>query len=211
MKTFSFNALALSLIALPVLAVAQTPASNVRQGHVVISGENPYIRLLDKEGGKTLTQISFWRVHWSPAGPGHVCYVTVGEAGEPGAMRFALYDNAKLYDYLTNEIMAVTNKAYLERPFERVGGASFGPSGDTIKERVESCRSGKYNVQLSWHDLQTPELVDILPGTRPNNPFGLTFLRIIGTTADVTINGKRAPGATFGGSALAFGETWLRK
>ena len=66
-------------------------------------------------------------------------------------------------------------------------------------------------MQLAWHGLQTPELIDILPGSRPGNPFGLTFLRIIGKTAEVTIDGTRAPGTTFGGSALAFGETWLKK
>ncbi len=205
-------ALAMALLALASTASAQSPSSNTRAGKAVISGENPYIRLLDKEGGKTLTQVSFWRVHWSPVGPGHVCYITVGDAGEAGAMRFALYDNAKLYDYITNDIMAVTNRAYVDRPFERVGNATFGPEGNTITDRVETCRSAKYTVRLAWHGLQTPELIDILPGSRPNNPFGLTFLNIVGTTADVTINGQRAPGTTFGaGSALAFGETWLRK
>lgn len=197
------------LASAPVSVGAQAP--NVRAGMPVISGENPYIRLLDKAEGRTLTQVSFWRVHWSPAGPGHVCYVTVGEAGEPDQVRVALYDNERLFKYLTDDILTVTNKTYVERPFTPVGGATFGPGGDSIRDRVETCRGGKYDVQIGWRGLQTPELVDILPGSRPNNPFGLTFLRLIATTADVTINGKRAPGTTFGGSALAFGETWLRK
>jgi len=201
--------IALGLLVLPALASAQMPAP--RPGTAMVSGENPYIRLLDKEGGKTLTMVSFWRVHWSPVGTGHVCYVTVGDAGEPGEVRVALYDNQKLYEYLTNEILVHTNPAYRERPFKAVGGATFAPGGDSIRERVETCRGAGYDVSLAWHDLQAPELIDILPGTRPQNPFGLTFLRIIGKTADVTINGKRAPGTTFGGSALAFGESWLKK
>ncbi len=200
--------LATVVLSSPLLA-AQGPGP--RPGTAVISGENPYIRLLDKADGKTLTMVSFWRVHWSPVGPGHVCYVTVGEAGEKGEVRVALYDNDRLYKYLTNDILSLTNQAYKDRPFTAVGGATFAPGGDSITERIETCRSARYNVQLAWKGLQTPELIDILPGSRPNNPFGLTFLRIVGRTAEVTINGTRAPGATFGGSALAFGESWLRK
>ncbi len=182
-----------------------------RPGTAMVSGENPYIRLLDKEGGKTLTQVSFWRVHWSPVGPGHVCYVTVGDAGDPNEMRIALYDNERLFHYLTNEILTHTSPLYKERPFKPIGGATFAPGGDSITERTETCRSDSYTVVLGWRDLQTPQLVDILPGSRPTNPFGLTFLNIIPKSADVTINGKRAPGTSFGGSGLAFGETWLRK
>jgi hypothetical protein len=210
MTRFRSLTMAMALVATAVpAALAQQPAP--RPGTAVISGENPYIRLLDKADGKTLTMVSFWRVHWSPAGTGHVCYVTVGEAGEKGAVRLALHDNERLYQYLTNEILALTNPTYKDRPFTAVGSATFTPGGDSIKERTETCRSKEHTVQLAWRGLQTPELIDILPGSRPNNPFGLTFLRIIGQTAEVTINGTRAPGTTFGGSALAFGESWLKK
>lgn len=71
--------------------------------------------------------------------------------------------------------------------------------------------SGRVRRQLRALRQRATVRLDILPGTRPTNPFGLTFLRLVGKTADVTINGTRAPGTTFGGSALAFGETWLRK
>ncbi|MCC6316633.1 MAG: hypothetical protein IT361_02990 [Gemmatimonadaceae bacterium] len=182
-----------------------------RPGTAMVSGENPYIRLLDKAGGKTLTSVSFWRVHWSPVGTGHVCFVTVGEAGEAGQVRVALYDNERLYQYMVNDILRHTSPAYTERPFTAVGGATFVPGGDGIRERTESCRGPGYDIRLAWHDLQAAELIDILPGSRPTNPFGLTFLRINGTSADVTINGTRAPGTSFGGSALAFGESWLKK
>ncbi len=209
MSMIGCRAMLAAVLFVPAVALAQAPAA--RAGTAVISGENPYIRLLDKADGKTLTMVSFWRVHWSPVGLGHVCYVTVGEAGEKGAVRIALYDNERLYSYLTNEILALTNPTYKDRPFTAIGGATFTPGGDSIKDRTETCRSKGYTVELAWKGLQTPELIDILPGSRPNNPFGLTFLRIIGQAAEVTINGARAPGTTFGGSALAFGETWLRK
>lgn len=128
----------------------------------MVSGENPGIRLLDKEGGKVLTAVSYWRIYRSPVGPGHICYVTVGTQGEPGSQRIGMFANEKLYDYMTNEVVGLTNKAYKEWPYEKVGGSTFPkPRGDALHEVSESCTSLKYKVELAWHDLQPPEMLDI--------------------------------------------------
>src|SRR5689334_22615737 len=79
----------------------------IKLGKVYVTGENPGIRLLDKEGGQILTAVSYWRIVWSPAGPGHVCYLTTGDGKSPGDLRIAFTDNRKLYDFLTQEIMSV--------------------------------------------------------------------------------------------------------
>ncbi len=196
---------------------APAAANTVRAGRVFISGENPVIRLLDKADGNALTQVSFWRVHWSPVGRGHVCYVTVGEPGAPGTVRVALYDNRKLFDYLTNEMLGTFNKSYTDQPFTPVGGATFGASGDSKAEHREQCRSDQYNVELIWRDLQAPGLIDIGVGSRAANPFGLTYLRLPAGSASVIVNGKPASGQAYpapaGGNPstfLAFGETWLK-
>jgi hypothetical protein len=199
-------------------AQTQAPAGvgNItRAGKVYVSGENPAIRLLDKQDGAILTQVSFWRVHWSPVGTGHVCYVTVGQDKEPGELRIGLFDNQKLFDHLTKEMLGTFNKSFIDRPFVPVGGATFGFAGDATRERREFCRSERYSVELIWRELQTPYLIDILPGSRPPNPFGLTYLRIPAASAEVIINGKPAPGKAFLGETgpsafLAFGETWLK-
>lgn len=199
-----------ALLAVPALAFAQ-PASNVRAGTVMVTGENPTIRLEDEQRERTLAMASFWRVTWSPVGPGHVCYVTTGTAGDAGSLRIALYDNEKLLEYISTEIMGVFDKAFNTPPFTRIGGATFIAGGDALRERTETCRSDAYTIELAWRDLQTPELIDFLPGSRANHPFGITYLRMLATTAAITINGARAPGVTRGRSSLAFGETWLRK
>lgn len=213
-------ALLLPIALLPIGLAAQSPqpqqpspmASAPRANKVYLSGENPVITLRDTPGGSTaVTQVSFWRIHWSPVGPGHVCFVTSGDPKSPGAVRVAIYDNKALLDYLTNDVIGTYNKAYLERPFTPVGGGTFPIGGDSIKERRESCLSDKYKVELVWRDLREPGLVDILPGSRPTNPFGITYLRIPAGSADVRINGAPAPGVlapdvTF----LAFGETWIK-
>jgi hypothetical protein len=217
MKRVTPACFALSVIAASLMAQTPVPApnsrpTNIRPGIAMVSGENPGIRLLDKEGGKTLTAVSYWRIYWSPAGPGHICYVTVGAKGEPAAQRFALYDNEKLFDYMTNEVVGLTNKTYQEWPYERVGGSTFKLGGDAMHEVTESCTSPKYKVELAWHDIQAPEMLDIQAGSRPNNPFGIVAFRLVAKGAEVSINGKKAPGMTYGGSSFEiFGESWIKQ
>jgi hypothetical protein len=192
----------------PPAPSAPTPS---RPGKVFLSGENPYISLRDTPEGPPLTSVSFWRIHWSPVGPGHVCYVTVGADKEPGAIRVVLYDNKKLLDYLTNEVLGTFNKTYIDRPFTPIGGARFVPGDFAPASRRETCQSEKYTIELTWRDLLEPGLVDIAAGSRPTNPFGITYLRIPAGNAEVVINGTRTPGTSGpGGSFLAFGETWIK-
>ena len=72
--------------------------------------------LYERPGGDQTTFVSFWRIHWSPVGPGHVCYVTTGNEGTPGALRIALHDNAKLLDYLTHQVLGTYNRSYIDGP-----------------------------------------------------------------------------------------------
>jgi hypothetical protein len=200
---------ALSLVML--LPAPPSSAQEPRPQKVFLSGENPYIALRSAPDGPAVARASFWRIHFSPVGTGHVCFVTVGEQGKAGAVRVALTDNARLTDYLVKEVLATFDKAYVDWPFTTVAGATFGRSGDARAEHRETCTAPGYDIALSWRDLQTPGLVDILAGSRPANPFGITYLRIPAGSATITINGTPAPGASGpAGSFLAFGETWIK-
>ena len=42
---------------------------------VILTGENPFIRLSANDGGANTTNASFWRIIICPAGPGHVLYL----------------------------------------------------------------------------------------------------------------------------------------
>jgi hypothetical protein len=42
---------------------------------LILTGENPFIRLSDADGGAIITNASFWRILISPAGGGHVLYL----------------------------------------------------------------------------------------------------------------------------------------
>jgi hypothetical protein len=208
---------------------AQAPASpgnqgGVKLGKVYVTGENPVIRLLDKPGGTPLTFASYWRIVWSPVGPGHICYVTTGVGKSPADLRVALTDNRKLYDYLTLEIMAVLDPTIPSRPFSVTqatfhdpGQGAFDSSG-AMRERKIQMQSEKYNVALTWRDFYEPFQLDTPVGGTPN-PFGVASLFIPAKSAEVTINGKKALGNVYpqmrgpaqsSSAFLAFSESWVK-
>ena len=208
-------------LALPRLVAAQSGGvqDGIKMGKVYVSGENPGIRLLDKEGGTPLTAVSFWRVIWSPVGPGHVCYVTTGDGKSPGDLRIAIVDNQKLHEYLVGEILGTFNKTYQERPFTVVPRGTFTKSGDALKEYKEVCRSDQYTIELIWHDFYEPFQLDT-PAGGAQNPFGITSLFIPARTAEVIINGKKAAGNVYpqmrgpmqnSSAFLAFSESWIKR
>lgn len=43
--------------------------------HLILTDENPFIRLSSKDGDPNSTDASFWRIVHCPAGPGHVLYL----------------------------------------------------------------------------------------------------------------------------------------
>src|ERR1700677_297262 len=130
-----------AILILPSLALAETITvqQGVKVGKVYVTGENPGIRLLRKEGGPVLTAVSYWRLIWTPAGPGHIAFVTTGDGKSPGDLRLAFVDNQKLYDFLTKEITTTTDPTFTTRPYTVIqakfvdsGQGTFSPSGDSM-------------------------------------------------------------------------------
>jgi hypothetical protein len=207
------------LAALPL--PAQQDSSGVKYGRVYVSGENPVIRLLMKEGGTPTTEASFWRVVYSPAGSGHVLFLRSGiDADNPtrqSGLRIAFTDNEKLAAYLGKEIMSAFNKVYADDPFP-VQKATFRKSGNTLTEWKETVKSRKYTIQLVWKDFAEPFQLDTPAGGR-TNPYGIASLFIPARAAEVIINGKKAAGRPFptrrgrmenSTAFLAFSETWVK-
>src|ERR1051325_5679504 len=54
---------------------AREPAMAADPNHVILTGENPFIRLSATNGGAQTTNASYWRIITCPAGPGHVLYL----------------------------------------------------------------------------------------------------------------------------------------
>jgi len=208
------------VLALSVCAFAQQDESGVKYGKVYISGENPVIRLSLKEGDPAATEVSFWRVIYSPAGMGHVLYIKSDIAGDGKTaddIRTAFTDNEKLLDYLSKQIMSAFNKVYVEDPFP-VQKATFTKSGDTLTAWKETIRSDKYTIELAWKDFYEPFQLDT-PAGGARNPYGITSFFIPAKAAEVIINGKKAAGRPFptmrgkmqnSTAFLAFSETWVK-
>src|SRR5215831_4839647 len=92
---------------LTIVFIAVCPANAQQQQQqrpkvtVLIAAENPALRLLDKENGKALTEVNFWRAQWSPAGAGAACFITIRDSGDAN-LRVAITDNEKLAEYIIN-------------------------------------------------------------------------------------------------------------
>jgi hypothetical protein len=214
---------AMSFTGAPTLGEAQDAAApNGRlPGRVVVTGENPGISLLDKQEGTTLTNVSYWRIVWSPVGAGHICYLTTGD-GKSGDLRLAFVDNQRLYDLLTKEIMVVIDPSVAARPFSVVqatfndrGEGTFNANG-VMQERTVTLKSASHAVSLVWRDFTEPYQIH-LPVGQPPNRFTVTSLFIPAKSADVTINGTKAAGKVFPSKGfapttafLAFSESWLK-
>jgi hypothetical protein len=204
---------------LAVPAAAQTP-SDVKDGSVAVIGENPGIRLVTTDGGPVTTSVSFWRVLQSPAGAGHVCFLTSDVAGDgptPDDVRVAYADNEKLAEYVAVKLMTAFDKAYGEKPFP-VKPARFERSGDTITAWKETIRAADTTVDLVWRDFYEPFVIESRAGV-PHNPYTILSTFIPARAADVIINGKRAAGRPTprmrgtrqsSSAFLAFAETWLK-
>jgi hypothetical protein len=200
-------------------ARAQTP-SDVKDGTVAVVGENPGIRLVTKEGAPPSTSVSFWRVLQSPAGAGHVCFLTsdiTGDGPTPDDVRVAFADNEKLAEYVALQLMTAFDKAYGEKPFP-VKTARFERSGDTATAWKEIIRSAGTTVELVWRDFYEPFVIESRVGV-PHNPYTILSTFIPARAADVIINGTRAAGTPTprmrgtrqsSSAFLAFAETWLK-
>jgi len=178
---------------------------------VLIAGENPAIRLLDKEGGKAISSVNFWRVEWSPAGAGAVCFVTIDAPGHE-KLRFAIFDNQQVLDYVTNDVMSSLMKTFNDPPYTPEKGTikqtNFGAA-----ERHETCKSAKHKVELIWKGLGQGTWVNIRPGGKVY----MTFTMVPASGGEIWINGKMAPGTWYPtgggigtGAYLTVNETWRR-
>lgn len=212
----------LALILSAAAARAQQPPADTPQRatappvKVLIAGENPGLRLLDKEGGTALTEVNFWRAQWSPVGAGAACFVTVRGGGTDG-IRIAITDNEQLADYIANRLMGSfggTNR-FNNPPYKVLPGTITQTNVGT-SQRTEICKSSQYNVEIVWKDLGEPRWV---PEFRPGNgSIVQSFVMVQAKDGEVVVNGKKAPGTYyptgggFGpGAYLTLNEAWRQE
>ena len=188
--------------------------SPVDPNRILLTGENPYIHLGETENGPTSTNASFWRILFSPGGPGHVLFLK-SELTDDQPRIYT--DNVQMTRWLQGEIESKLNPVFgnlqtLARE------ASFRSSGDLRSFWTERVNAQDEEISLTWYDLGEPYLSHSFPGAEAEFPHGIATVLIPAHGVRLTINGRFAKGRPFpvqrGDStdstcALAFSESWL--
>jgi hypothetical protein len=179
----------------------------------ILTGENPFIRLSQKDGDPNSTDASFWRIIWSPAGPGHVLYLK----SELTENRWRIYtDNIAMTRWLQRTVQGVLN-AELKDTTLPVLDAEFTKSGDARDFWTERAITAQEEVALTWYEIGEPLLIHTAPHQVPDRPYGVCTLLIPALGAQLTRNGVNAAGRPwpreregrpFSTCALAFSESW---
>ncbi len=180
----------------------------------IVIGENPFIRLSAKDGDPNSTDASFWRVFWSPGGPGHVLYLK----SELTENRWRIYsDNIAMTRWLQSTVQGMLN-AELGDLSLSVTEAQFAKGdGDPRISWTEKLKAHGEEISLTWYDIGDPLLIHSQPNQVPGRKYGLCTQLIPALGTRLVRNGVEAKGRSwkreregrpFSTSALAFAESW---
>lgn len=176
---------------------------------ILIVAENPAIDHKTAPnmgmGSASVTSANFWRVYWSPVGPGTACFITVNEP-TPNAQKFVITDNPKLVEYISSKEIIARLLPNWNEPAWKVIPGTVTQATKGNESRTETCKGGDYTVELKWFGgITEPRWIDFGFARQ----FGITMtISMAGARQhEILINGKRAPGQYASGT-LALNETW---
>jgi hypothetical protein len=180
---------------------------------VILTGENPFIRLSQTDGGPNTTNASFWRIITCPAGPGHVLYLHSELTND----RWRIYaDNIAMARRLQSTVQGMLNAETADTTIP-VLDAQFSKSGDPRYFWTERVVARDEEIALTWYQIGEPLLIHTQPNAEPGRPYGVCTLLIPALGARLTRNGIEAAGRPwareregrpFSTCALAFSESW---
>ena len=190
-----------------------TTASPIDPNRLLLTGENPYIRLSNTDDGPVTSDASFWRILFSPGGPGHVLFLQSELTGDEPRI---YTDNIQMTRWLQGEIQGRINATFGNQEIPATE-ASFRSSGDLRSFWTEWVNAHGEDIALTWYDLGEPFMSHSFPGGNPERPHGVSTVLIPANGARITRNGQQASGRPFprqrdarvhSTCALAFSETW---
>ena len=180
---------------------------------VILTGENPFIRLSSTGSEPFTTNASFWRIITSGGGPGHVLYIK----SELTEELWRIYsDNIAMARWLQRTVQGVLN-AELKDLSIPVTEAVFSKSGNPRYYWTEQVVARGEEIALTWYDIGEPLLIHTQPNADPGRPYGVCTLLIPALGTRVSRNGVEATGKAwprdreglpFSTCALAFSESW---
>ena len=179
---------------------------------IILTGENPFIRLSETDGAANSTNASFWRIIFCPAGPGHVLYLN----SELTQNRWRIYsDNIAMARWLQSTVQGMLNAETADTSI-LVTDAEFTKSGDPRYFWTERVVARDEEIALTWYDIGDPLLIHTQPNT-DGRRYGVCTVLIPALGARLTRNGVQAvgrpwarerEGRPFSTCALAFSESW---
>ena len=131
----------------------------------ILTGENPFIRLSAKDGEPNSTEASYWRIIFSPAGPGHVLYLK----SELTEGRWRIYsDNIAMARWLQSTVQGMLN-AELSDTTIPCADAQFSKAGDPRYFWTEHISSHGEEISLTWfeHRRAAAHPLAAAPDSRP--------------------------------------------
>jgi hypothetical protein len=180
---------------------------------VILTGENPFLRLSQTDGKPNTTDASFWRIVFCPAGPGHVLYLK----SELTEDRWRIYsDNIAMARWLQSTVQGMLNAETADAAIP-VLDAQFSKSGDPRYFWTERVVSRGEEISLTWYEIGDPLLLHTQPNAEPNRPYGVCTILVPALAARLTRNGieasgrpwpRQREGRPFSTCALAFSESW---
>jgi hypothetical protein len=187
---------------------------NADPNAVVLTGENPFLRLSAADNGTNFsTNASYWRIITCPAGPGHVLYLK----SELTADKWRIYsDNIAMARWLQSTVQGMLNADLLDESIP-VTEASFYKEGDPRYFWTEAVSAHDEEIALTWYNIGEPLLIHTQPNAEPGRPYGVCTVLIPALGARLTRNGVQAVGKAwpreregqpFSTCALAFSESW---
>ncbi len=187
--------------------------STADPNRVILTGENPFIRLSESDGDPNTTDASFWRILFCPAGPGHVLYLK----SELTANMWRIYtDNIAMARWLQTTVQGMLNAETADTDIP-VKDAAFTRSGDPNYFWNERVVARDEEISLSWYEIGEPLLLHTQPNAQPDRPYGVCTILIPAAAARLSLNGVEAAGQAwprerdgrpFSTCALAFSESW---
>ncbi len=178
---------------------------------LILTGENPFIRLSETNDGPQTTNASFWRIILSPAGPGHVLYIKSELTND----RWRIYsDNIAMARWLQSTVQGMLNAELADEAIPVID-AEFSKSGDARDFWTERLETLDEEITLTWYSIGDPLLIHTQPNT--DRPYGVCTVLIPALGARLSRNGVQAVGRAwareregrpFSTCALAFSESW---
>jgi hypothetical protein len=180
---------------------------------VILTGENPFIRLSETDGAAFSTNASFWRIIFCPAGPGHVLYLKSELTND----RWRIYsDNIAMARWLQSTVQGMLNAETADASIP-VTDAAFSKSGDPRYFWTERVAARDEEIELTWYSIGDPLLLHTQPNAEPGRPYGVCTVLVPAMGARLSRNGVQAvgrpfprdrEGRPFSTCALAFSESW---